>query len=76
MGQNYGVHLGPAPTPLSEDMPRYDDKGLNFYYAQEDFMFKLQKMRSWSWNVIRPNAIIGFTPGSTSRPISLSGSGN
>ncbi|KAH7341215.1 hypothetical protein BKA66DRAFT_35018 [Pyrenochaeta sp. MPI-SDFR-AT-0127] len=62
-GKHYGAHLGPVPTPLSEDMPRYDDKGDNFYYNQEDFMFKLHAQRKWSWNVIRPNAIIGFTPG-------------
>ncbi len=45
-------------------MPRYDDKGENFYYPQEDFMFALQKKRKWSHNIIRPNGIIGFTPGS------------
>jgi len=45
-------------------MPRYDDKGLNFYYVQEDFMFNLQAQRKWSYNIIRPNAIVGFTPGS------------
>lgn len=70
--QNYGVHLGPVPVPLVEDLPRYDDKGLNFYYAQEDFMFKLQEQRKWSWNIIRPNAIVGFTPGSKFKAIQLS----
>lgn len=45
-------------------MPRYDDKGENFYYVQEDFLFQLHAQRKWSWNVIRPNGIIGFTPGS------------
>jgi hypothetical protein len=62
--QHYGVHLGPVPTPMREDVPRYEDKGENFYFAQEDFMFNLQRQRRWSWNIIRPNAIIGFTPGS------------
>ena len=49
---------------MTEDLPRYEDHGLNFYYDQEDFMFKLQAQRKWSWNVIRPNGIVGFTPGS------------
>ncbi|KAJ9602187.1 hypothetical protein H2200_013307 [Cladophialophora chaetospira] len=62
-GKHYGVHLGPSHSPATEEMPRYDDKGENFYYVQEDFMFALQKKRKWSHNIIRPNGIIGFTPG-------------
>lgn len=26
-------------------------------------MFKLQEQRKWTHNIIRPNGIIGFTPG-------------
>ncbi|KAJ5080948.1 hypothetical protein N7456_013658 [Penicillium angulare] len=62
-GKNYGVHLGPVKQPCDERHPRYDDKGMNFYYPQEDFLFELQKERNWTYNIIRPNAIIGFTPG-------------
>ncbi|KAF4548074.1 Hypothetical protein D9617_32g091940 [Elsinoe fawcettii] len=62
-GKNYGCHLGEVIAPMHEEIPRYDDGGLNFYYTQEDFMFNLQKQRTWSWNVIRPGGIIGFTPG-------------
>ena len=62
--QNYGCHLGPVETPLHEGIPRYEDHGLNFYYSQEDFMFRLHAQRKWSWNVIRPGGIVGFTPGS------------
>ena len=51
---------------MHEAMPRYKDDGLNFYYTQEDFMFDLQKRRKWSWNVIRPGGIVGFTPASKS----------
>lgn len=43
-------------------MQRYEDHGENFYYPQEDFLFDLASRRNWDWNVIRPNAIIGFTP--------------
>ncbi|KAF2843998.1 hypothetical protein T440DRAFT_512419 [Plenodomus tracheiphilus IPT5] len=60
--KHYGCHLGPTPAPMSEEHPRYDDKGLNFYYIQEDLLFTLHKKRQWSWNVIRPSAIVGFTP--------------
>ncbi|KAJ0421362.1 hypothetical protein BJY00DRAFT_323348 [Aspergillus carlsbadensis] len=62
-GKYYGVHLGPVRVPLEEWFPRYDDKGLNFYYDQEDYLREVQKRRNaWSWNVIRPNAINGFAP--------------
>jgi hypothetical protein len=48
---------------LEEWFPRYDDKGLNFYYAQEDYLREVQQRRKqWSWNVIRPNAINGYAP--------------
>ncbi|PWY83404.1 NAD-dependent epimerase/dehydratase [Aspergillus heteromorphus CBS 117.55] len=62
-GKYYGVHLGPVKVPLEENFPRYDDQGYNFYYAQEDYLREVQKRRnSWSYNVIRPNAINGFAP--------------
>ena len=66
LSQNYGCHLSPTEVPLHEAMPRYEDYGYNFYYSQEDFMFKLHAQRKWSWNVIRPGGIVGFTPGSKS----------
>lgn len=61
--QYYGVHLGPVKVPLEESFPRYDDKGFNFYYNQEDYLREVQARRNaWTWNVIRPNAINGFAP--------------
>lgn len=61
--KHYGAHLGPVQVPLTEDIPRYDDGGYNFYYSQEDYMFEVQKRRgTWSHNIIRPNGIVGFTP--------------
>lgn len=63
--QHYGMHLGPVEVPLHEGMTRYDDRGENFYYQQEDFLFDLAAKRSWDWNIIRPHAIIGFTPAGT-----------
>lgn len=57
------MHLGPVRIPLEERFPRYDDHGDNFYYDQEDYLRMVQKRRkSWSYNIIRPNAINGFAP--------------
>ncbi|GIJ85085.1 hypothetical protein Asppvi_003940 [Aspergillus pseudoviridinutans] len=62
-GKYYGVHLGPVKIPLEEDFPRYNDQGYNFYYSQEDYLRTVQKRRhTWSYNIIRPNAINGFAP--------------
>lgn len=59
----YGVHLGPVKVPLEEWFPRYDDGGYNFYFQQEDYLKDMQAAkRKWSYNIIRPNAIIGYSP--------------
>ncbi|KAM0199753.1 hypothetical protein ACHAQD_012050 [Fusarium lateritium] len=70
-GQYYGPHLGPTEVPLHEEMGRYEDKRENFYYPQEDFLSNLSAKRSWDWNVIRPNAIIGFTPANNGMSMAL-----
>ncbi|KAH7152562.1 hypothetical protein EDB81DRAFT_881530 [Dactylonectria macrodidyma] len=62
-GKHYGHHLGPSPCPARETAPRGKDHPSNFYYRQEDIMFRLKAHRSWSWNVIRPGGIVGFTRG-------------
>jgi hypothetical protein len=36
----------PVHMPVKESIPRCDDRGENFYYIQEDYMFALQKQRS------------------------------
>ncbi|KAI2695454.1 hypothetical protein CBS147332_9383 [Penicillium roqueforti] len=62
-GKYYGVHLGPVKVPLEESFPRYDDQGYNFYYNQEDYLKELQaRDRTWSYSIIRPNAINGYAP--------------
>ncbi|KAF4218742.1 hypothetical protein CNMCM8980_004507 [Aspergillus fumigatiaffinis] len=62
-GKYYGAHLGKLKAPAEESAPRYQDDGDNFYYNQEDYLRAVQKRRDvWSWNVIRPTGIIGFTP--------------
>ncbi|GCB21624.1 uncharacterized protein C757.02c [Aspergillus awamori] len=62
-GKYYGVHLGPVKVPLEESFSRYEDQGFNFYYNQEDYLREVQKRRNtWSYNIIRPNAINGYAP--------------
>ncbi|RDW56535.1 NAD(P)-binding protein-13 [Coleophoma cylindrospora] len=60
-GKYYNVHLGPVPSPAREDLPRVESPVGNFYFQQEDHLFERQKGQKWTWNVIRPEAIIGYT---------------
>jgi nucleoside-diphosphate-sugar epimerase len=63
-GKHYGAHLGPLqPVPYEEDGPRYDDRGENFYYVQEDFMFARQREAAsrghhWHYSIIRLGGFI------------------
>jgi len=58
----YGVHLGPFKTPARETDPRHMPP--NFYYAQEDFLRERQAGKRWSWCVLRPDVVCGFSVGS------------
>ncbi|KAH7355200.1 hypothetical protein BKA65DRAFT_235892 [Rhexocercosporidium sp. MPI-PUGE-AT-0058] len=60
-GKHYNVHLGPVESPAREAMPRTESPIGNFYFQQEDHLFARQHGQKWSWNVIRPEAIIGYT---------------
>ncbi|KAI9874022.1 MAG: hypothetical protein M1823_007780, partial [Watsoniomyces obsoletus] len=60
-GKHYNVHLFPVPSPAREEDPRSDSPIGNFYYPQEDYLIERQRGQSWTWNVIRPEAIIGHT---------------
>jgi nucleoside-diphosphate-sugar epimerase len=60
-GKYYNVHLQPVPSPAREDEPRRYGPIDNFYFPQEDKLAAAQKGKSWVWNVIRPEAIIGST---------------
>jgi hypothetical protein len=49
-------------------MPRHEGPENIFYYEQEDDMFAQQKRRgTWSYNIIRPMAIIGYSCQCTSQ---------
>lgn len=57
----YGVHIGPFKTPAQETDPRHMPP--NFYYNQEDYMREAQKGKSWSWTILRPDVVCGFSIG-------------
>ncbi|GLA90027.1 hypothetical protein AtubIFM56815_005574 [Aspergillus tubingensis] len=60
--KHYGFQYRYITTPLLEDMPRYEGPENIFYYEQEDDLFAVQKRRNaWSYNIIRPGAIIGYS---------------
>jgi nucleoside-diphosphate-sugar epimerase len=50
-----------AETPFRENTPRLP--GLNFYYTQEDVLFRESDARGFAWTVHRPHTIIGYAPG-------------
>ena len=50
-----------AETPFRENEPRLP--GLNFYYTQEDVLFREAAAHGFAWTVHRPHTIIGYAPG-------------
>jgi len=60
-GKHYGVHLGPALTPMEESDPRFLARP-NFYFPQEDLLWQWAKKNNTGWNVMRPGFIIGAVP--------------
>lgn len=57
--KQYGVHLGRTRSPAVESDPRLAHLEPNFYYPQEDSLFKFCKDTGSSWNVIRPAWVLG-----------------
>ncbi len=60
-GKHYGVHIGPTLSPMEETDPRYL-KEANFYFPQEDLLWKWSEETGATWNVTRPGFIIGAVP--------------
>ncbi len=56
----YGKGVLPA-TPFREEQPRLDVE--NFYYAQEDELFRAAEREGFGWSVHRPHTIIGYAVG-------------
>lgn len=59
--KNYGGHLGPTKTPNEESDPRVELEP-NFYYPQEDALFKYCEQEKVGWNVCMPGPILGAVP--------------
>lgn len=55
-------------TPLKESYPRVPSPIADeiFYYSQYDVLESLSKAASWTFTEIRPDAMIGFVPGTNS----------
>ena len=60
-GKHYGVHIGPTLSPMEESDPRYL-RHPNFYFPQEDLLWKWASETGAKWNVTRPGFIIGAVP--------------
>jgi nucleoside-diphosphate-sugar epimerase len=50
-----------AETPFRENAPRLP--GLNFYYTQEDVLFREADAQRFDWTVHRPHSMIGYARG-------------
>ncbi|KAK5428658.1 hypothetical protein LTR34_007824 [Exophiala xenobiotica] len=59
--KNYGGHLGPTKLPQEETDPRVELEP-NFYYPQEDLLFKYARDQDVGWNVCMPGPILGAVP--------------
>lgn len=59
--KNYGGHLGPTKLPQEETDPRINLEP-NFYYPQEDLVFKYSKDTGCGWNIAMPGPILGAVP--------------
>jgi nucleoside-diphosphate-sugar epimerase len=62
-GKHYNLHLQPVQTPLKEEDVLARSGSGNFYHAQEVLLVAKQRHAKWSFNVIRPQAIIGVAYG-------------
>ncbi|MDP1720569.1 MAG: SDR family oxidoreductase [Candidatus Nanopelagicaceae bacterium] len=51
----------PMETPFKESQPRLPIE--NFYYTQEDILFKAAAEQGYSWSVHRPHTMIGWALG-------------
>jgi nucleoside-diphosphate-sugar epimerase len=57
----YGCHLGRFKTPAKETDPRVP--GCDFYYSEEDMLMSRQRGKAWSWTVLRPHSVCGYSAG-------------
>ncbi|CAG5156869.1 uncharacterized protein ALTATR162_LOCUS4662 [Alternaria atra] len=59
-GKNYGMHIGRGRQPIIESDPQPKHLSPNFYYHQEDILFKYcEEHPETKWNIVMPAAVIG-----------------
>ena len=59
-GKNYGMHIGRGRQPIIESDPQPKHLSPNFYYHQEDLLFKYcEEHTETDWNIVMPAAVIG-----------------
>lgn len=59
--KHYGIHIGPTFTPMQELDPRFLSQP-NFYFSQEDILWKWATDNNTEWVITRPGFIIGAAP--------------
>ena len=59
----YGVHVRPLAVPARENRSEMHEQP-NFYWNQERYVRELQTGKNWSWSILRPVLIVGYSTGS------------
>jgi nucleoside-diphosphate-sugar epimerase len=59
----YGVHVRPLSVPARENRSEMHEQP-NFYWNQENHLRALQEGKDWSWSILRPVLIVGYSTGS------------
>src|SRR4051812_49286861 len=59
----YGVHVRPLAVPARENRSEMHEQP-NFYWNQENHLRALQPGKDWTWSILRPVLIVGYSIGS------------
>jgi nucleoside-diphosphate-sugar epimerase len=59
----YGVHIRPLAVPARENRSEMHEQP-NFYWNQENHLRALQRGKGWTWSILRPVLIVGYSSGS------------
>lgn len=59
----YGVHVRPLAVPARENRSEMHEQP-NFYWNQERYVRELQRGKDWTWSILRPVLIVGYSTGS------------
>src|SRR3954447_8994213 len=59
----YAVHVRPLSVPARENRSEMHEQP-NFYWNQENHLRALQRSKDWTWSILRPVLIVGYSTGS------------